>query len=319
MGQSYGTCNSDVTLNGKTVLVTGANTGIGKATAKNLYERGARVLLACRNMVKANEAIEDIKIQCQHSTNVGELKAIHLDLSSLKSVKECAEVILKTEDHLNILVNNACVIGVPYTKTEDGYELTFQTNHLGHFLFTLLLMPLLMKSTPARIVNVSSVSHAMLWGEFNLNDVNFTNRKYSFIRAYGESKLMNILFTKELVRKFEENNIKGINVYAAHPGAVSTEAGRYFDETVFPGVYWMWRNLFKVFAKNPDQGAATSIYCAVDEKCATETGLYYAECKVTAPAQNASDEKLAKDLWALSLGYVGLKEDFNPFVGTNIS
>uniref|UniRef100_A0A6P7GKT7 Retinol dehydrogenase 13-like n=1 Tax=Diabrotica virgifera virgifera TaxID=50390 RepID=A0A6P7GKT7_DIAVI len=319
MGQSHGKCNSDVKLNGKTVLVTGANTGIGKATAKNLYERGARVLLACRNMVKANEAIEDIKIHCQQSPNVGELKAIHLDLSSLKSVRECAEAILKTEKQLDILINNACVIGVPYTKTEDGYELTFQTNHLGHFLFTLLLMPLLMKSTPARIVNVSSASHAMLWGAFDLKDVNFTDRKYSFMRAYGESKLMNILFTKELVRKFEENNVKGITVYAAHPGAVSTEAGRHFDETVFPGMYWLWRNLFKVFAKNPDQGAETSIYCAVDEKCSTETGLYYAECKPLEPSRDAYDEKLAKDLWVLSLGYVGLKEDFNPFVETNTS
>ncbi|XP_056639547.1 retinol dehydrogenase 13-like [Diorhabda sublineata] len=305
-------CHSSARLDGKIAVITGANTGIGKTTAKDFYKRGARVILACRDVTRANEAIKDIKDQCEGEENLGELVCVKLDLSSLSSVRNCSEELLKSEKCINILVNNAGIAGVPYKKTTDGFEMTFQTNYLGHFLFTLLLMPLLIKGRPARIVNVTSMLHAFMWSSFDLSDLNFENRKYGDMRAYMESKLCNILFTKELTRKLSENDIDGITVYAPHPGAVRTEGGRYLDESYFRGMYWLWLHVLGLFYKSPELGAQTTIYCSVDEQCANETGLYYSECKPTEPSAYAKDEKLAKDLWNLSLKYVNL-ENYNPF------
>ncbi|XP_072392070.1 retinol dehydrogenase 12-like isoform X2 [Diabrotica undecimpunctata] len=153
-------CTSKARLDGKTAVITGANTGIGKITAKDFYKRGATVIIACRNLDKANEAIQEIKQDCQGQENLGQLKSIKLDLSSLQSVRACAEELNKAEHNINLLVNNAGVMAVPFSKTVDGFELTFGTNHLGHYLLTILLLPKIIQSGPgARIVNVSSLLH----------------------------------------------------------------------------------------------------------------------------------------------------------------
>ncbi|CAH1992423.1 unnamed protein product [Acanthoscelides obtectus] len=156
-------CTSPNRLDKKTAIVTGSNTGIGKHTAKDFFERGARVIMACRNPQLAEKAAEDIKELCKGKSNLGELVAVKLDLSSLKSVRECAKQILAKEKRIDLLINNAGVMMCPYSKTEDGFEMQMGTNHLGHFLFTMLLLPTICNSIPARIVNVSSLAHEGTW------------------------------------------------------------------------------------------------------------------------------------------------------------
>lgn len=298
--------NSLARLDGKTAVITGANTGIGKVTAKDFYERGARVILACRNLEKAQEAIDEIKKQCESKENLGELALSKLDLSSLKSVRACAEELLKNEKEINILLNNAGVMMIQeLTRTEDGHEMQFGTNHLGHFLFTLLLMPKLIQSTPVRIVNVSSAAHFLTFS-LDLDDLNFENRKYGALKAYVQSKLSNILFTTELANKLKENKIEGINVYCLHPGSINTDLTRHVEGNPFI-------NISKLFFKTPEEGAQTSIYCSTHEKCANETGLYYAECKPCCSSKTSQNKELAKKLWLISLKMVGLNEDYDPF------
>ncbi|XP_050514588.1 retinol dehydrogenase 11 isoform X1 [Diabrotica virgifera virgifera] len=305
-------CNSNNRLNGKTALITGANSGIGKTTAKDFYIRGARVILACRDIEKAKTTICTIQQQCESKENLGELEAVELDLSSLQSVRECAKAILEKEKQINILINNAGVMMCPFSRTEDGYETQFATNHLGHFLLTLLLLPRIIKSAPARIINVSSSAHSFTPIDFS--DINWEKRTYSPMGAYSQSKLSNILFTKELATRLKENNIQGVNIYSLHPGVIRTNLGRHVSKKIyFPGLHWLWRNVAPYIIKNPEQGAQTQIYCAVDEKCANETGLYYSNCKVIEPSADAKNEQFAKQLWEISLNMVGLDENFNPF------
>ncbi|EFA11339.1 retinol dehydrogenase 13 [Tribolium castaneum] len=306
MGLFSGKCVSKARLDGKTAVVTGANTGIGKETVKDFFQRGARVIVACRNLDKANQAVEDIKKEFSDGENLGELMVTQLDLTSLKSVRNCAKVILETEKRIDLLINNAGVMMCPEGRTEDGFEMQFGTNHLGHFLLTLLLLPKICQSTPARIVNVSSVAHK--YGCIDFEDLNWQKRKYSSLGAYQQSKLANILFTKELVRRLAEANVTGVNVYSLHPGVIRTELGRHLDYRL----RWLWR-IFSFLIKTPDQGAQTTIYCAVDEKCANETGLYYADCAVAAVAPAAQNSVDAKRLWDESLKLVGLEPNYNPF------
>ncbi|KAF2884585.1 hypothetical protein ILUMI_21588 [Ignelater luminosus] len=307
-------CTSTARLDGKTAIVTGSNTGIGKITVKDFYKRGGRVFMACRNVEKAEEAAEDIKKECEGLQNLGTIVVIKLDLSSLKSIRECAEHLLETEQHIDILVNNAGVMFCPESRTEDGFEMQIGTNHLGHFLFTLLLLPRIIKSAPARIVNVSSVGHSLLRGPMNLDDLNWEKRSYSATQAYFQSKLANVLFTKELARRLQEANIDGVTIYSLHPGAVDTELQRHADDTFFRGMSCLSNIFLKPFFKTPEQGAQTTIYCAVDENASKETGLYYAECKVKEPSSKAKNVEDARKLWDLSLKMVGLPEDYNHFV-----
>ncbi|KYQ55823.1 Retinol dehydrogenase 12 [Trachymyrmex zeteki] len=209
-------CTSKARLVGKIVVITGANSGIGRETARDLYARGARVILACRNMEMANKAVEDIRNnppsrfnKDEYKNNAGELAIYSLDLSSLKSVRDCAKNLLTNEAAIHILINNAGVAAYPsYEKTEDGNETTLQVNHLGHFLLTLLLLPKMQKSSPnCRIVNVSSIAH--LIANIDFDDINL-ERSYGPIKSYAQSKLANILFTKELARK-----LKGARVILA--------------------------------------------------------------------------------------------------------
>ena len=190
-------------LEGRTVVITGANTGIGKVTALDMSGRGARVIILCRNQDKAKEAAAEIAKETGGVVECGKL-----DLSSLASVRECAKTLLEREDKIDLLVNNAGVMTCPNWKTEDGFDMQLGTNHLGHFLLTELLTPLLKKSAASgfrpRIVIVSSVAHEM--GSMNWEDLNW-EKSYDKNKAYAQSKLANVLHAKELARRLEDTGI----------------------------------------------------------------------------------------------------------------
>ncbi|KAM0726100.1 Retinol dehydrogenase 11 [Formica fusca] len=309
-------CTSKVRLDNKVAVITGANTGIGKETARDFYRRGARVILACRNVEKAKNAVEDIKNNPfpstdneQYKDKLGELAIYSLDLCSLKSVRDCAKKLLTNEPAIHLLINNAGIMMSPHEKTKDGFELQLQSNYLGHFLLTLLLLPKIQSSAPdCRIVNVSSLAH--VFGNIQFNDMNL-DKSYSPLKAYTQSKLANILFTKEFARRLKEAGISGINVYSLHPGVIRTELSRHYSKTIIPGARFFYRNIMRPFIKNPVQGAQTTIHCAIDEKVANETGLYYAECRVTRPQWRARDDRIAKDLWDHTCRLLHLEPDEN--------
>ncbi|CAH0406108.1 unnamed protein product [Chilo suppressalis] len=305
-----GRCLSSAKLIGKTAVVTGCNVGIGKETVLDFYKRGARVIMACRSLEKAEQAKSDIEKACINLPEKGELVVVKCDLQSLSSVRECAQNILNQESHINILVNNAGVMMCPKSETEDGFEMQMGTNHLAHFLFTLLLLPRIRNSKPARIVTVSSRAH-IRYG-INLDDINYKTRPYSAAEAYSQSKLANILFSKELASKLKEHNIDGVNTYTLHPGVVKTELGRHLNESLFWGARKIIGFILAPFMKSSELGAQTTIYCSVDEKCAEETGLYYSDCAAVKPSNSALSDEKAKKLWNISAELVGLG-DYNPF------
>ncbi|XP_065209980.1 retinol dehydrogenase 11-like [Planococcus citri] len=307
-----GKCVSKARLDGKTAIVTGSNTGIGKITAREFYRIGARVILACRDAEKAAKAVDDIKetVKSEDNQPLGELVIKKLDLGSLLSIKECAKDILQSEERINILVNNAGVMMCPKSKTADGFELQFGTNHLGHFLFTCLLLPRIRHSTPARIVNVSSLAHKK--GRIHFDDINLENG-YTPFGAYAQSKLANLLFSHELATKLKG---KGVNVYSLHPGIVRTELGRHLNSIYFPGFRSVVRLAFCLFDKTPEEGAQTTIYCSIEESLEDETGCYYSDCKKETPSTAATNAEESKKLWDLSLKMTGLG-DWDPFTAPN--
>uniref|UniRef100_A0A8C9PHP6 Retinol dehydrogenase 13 n=1 Tax=Spermophilus dauricus TaxID=99837 RepID=A0A8C9PHP6_SPEDA len=187
-----GTCPSKATIPGKTVIVTGANTGIGKQTALELARRGGHVILACRDMEKCEAAARDIRGETLNHR----VSARRLDLASLKSVREFAAKVIEEEERVDILINNAAVMRCPHWTTEDGFEMQLGVNYLGHFLLTNLLLDKLKASVPGRVVNLSSLAHVA--GHVDLEDLNWQRRKYDTKAAYCQSKLALVLFTKVL-------------------------------------------------------------------------------------------------------------------------
>ncbi|KAI4872975.1 hypothetical protein NFI96_023662 [Prochilodus magdalenae] len=290
-----GVCKSKARLDGKTVLITGANTGIGKETAVDMAKRGARVILACRDLDKAHTAAGEIR---KRSGN-GNVLVKKLDLASLQSVRALAKDIKENEDRLDILINNAGIMMCPKWLTEDGFEMQFGVNHLGHFLLTNLLLDQLKSSTPSRIVNVSSLAHER--GHIHFNDINL-DKNYDPRKSYEQSKLANVLFSSELTSRLKGT---GVTVYSLHPGVVRTELGRYF----FPKMaLWMRILIVPLFLlfKTPWEGAQTTIYCAVDESLQNTSGLYYSDCAPKEAAPQARDDATASKLWDLSASMVGL-------------
>ncbi|XP_033608461.1 retinol dehydrogenase 11 isoform X2 [Cryptotermes secundus] len=190
----------------------------------------------------------------------------------------------------------------PKAYTKNGFEMHIGVNHLGHFLFTCLLLPRIIRSAPARIVTVSSYKNCLAEG-ICLNDLHWERRKYSAFDAYSESKLANVLFSVELARRLKG---MGVTTYAVHPGVVATEAARYASHSFFSGAQWLFENVLVYFIKTPEQGAQTTIYCAVSNEAGGETGLYYRDCKKGRPNPLAFNERLAADLWDKSAKLVGL-------------
>lgn len=290
-----GVCRSKVRLDGKTVLITGANTGIGKETALDMAKRGARVILACRDVTRARIAADDIR---QQSGN-GNVVVKKLDLASLQSVRDLAKDVQENEERLDVLINNAGIMMCPKSKTEDGFELQFGVNHLGHFLLTNCLLDLLKKSAPSRVVIVASLAHEK--GHIHFDDINL-DKDYNRTVSYRQSKLANVLFCRELAARLQGT---GVTVYSLHPGVVRTELGRH----LLPSLALWQRIILKPFVmliKSPREGAQTSIYCAVDESLANVSGLYYSDCAPKTSAPQALDDAAAKKLWDLSASMVGL-------------
>ncbi|XP_029385171.1 retinol dehydrogenase 12, like [Echeneis naucrates] len=273
------------TLDGKTVVITGGNTGIGKETAIDLAKRGAKVIIACRDMEKAQAAVKDI-IEVSGNENVLCMK---LDLADSKSIREFAEAVNKGEPKLNILINNAGVMVCPYGKTADGFEMQIGVNHMGHFLLTYLLLDLIKKSAPARIINVSSLAHS--WSSIDLDDIN-SEKGYNKNKAYSQSKLANVLFTRSLAKRLEGT---GVTTYSLHPGVIQTELWRHLNGPQ----QFLWK-LATPFTKNSTQGAQTTIYCAVEPSLEKESGGYYSDCAPAKCSQHGQNDELAQKLWELS-------------------
>ncbi|KAJ8336728.1 hypothetical protein SKAU_G00379480 [Synaphobranchus kaupii] len=280
-----GQWSSNVRLDGKTVIITGANTGIGKETTKDLAKRGARIIMACRDMEKAEAAQKEI-IEDSRNQNIVIRK---LNLADTKSVREFAEVINKEEKQVNILINNAGIMMCPFSKTVDGFEMQFGVNHLGHFLLTHLLFDLVKKSAPARIINLSSMAHS--WGTINLEDIN-SEKTYNDRKAYAQSKLANVLCAQSLAKRLQGT---GVTVYAVHPGVVQTELARHLSTPLKVAFA-----VVKPFTKTAVQGAQTSIYCAVAPELEKESGQYYSDCAHATSARAARDDVMAQKLWELS-------------------
>lgn len=285
---TWGKCKSKRSVKNKTVIITGANCGLGKATALELAQRGARVILACRDQEKAHKALVDIRSK----SNSGVLKVMELDLASFDSIKKFADEFMRSEDRLDILINNAGVFQCPFMTTKEGFEMHFGVNHLGHFLLTKLLLEKLKQSAPSRIVVVSSALYKR--GNLDFDTIN-SEKHYDKSMAYKNSKLANVLFTRELNKRIQST---GVSVYAVSPGMVWTNLGRYMSLN-----WWKIAALAPLawfFIRTPRQGCQTILHCAISEEAELESGSYYRNCEREDFAKVAEDEGVAKRLWDVS-------------------
>ncbi|KAH8258363.1 hypothetical protein KR038_009932 [Drosophila bunnanda] len=282
---------------GKVFIVTGANTGIGKETVLEIARRGGTVYMACRDLGRCNKARDEIIKQ----TNNQNIYSRQLDLSSLDSVRKFVSGFKKEQQKLDVLINNAGVMRCPKMLTKDGFEMQLGVNHIGHFLLTNLLLDVLKKSAPSRIVVVSSLAHTR--GTINVHDLN-SEKSYDEGAAYSQSKLANVLFTRELAKRLEGT---GVTVNSLHPGVVDTELARNwaFFQTNF--VQYFLKPMIWPLLKTPKSGAQTSIYAAIDPELKEVTGLYFSDCKPKEVAPAAKDKKFAKFLWEESEKWTGLE------------
>lgn len=282
-----GVCYSKAKLTGKTVVITGANTGIGLETAVDLAKRGARVILACRDVARGKAAVADVKQRSKSD----DVTFSQLDLASLQSVREFSERTLEEEPRIDILINNAGVMIPPFSTTKDGFELQFGVNHLGHFLLTNLLLDRIKKAPAGRVVTVSSMAHRS--GRINFEDLQ-SKQSYSRMGAYAQSKLANILFTQSLAKRLRGTNV---TAYSLHPGSVLTELQRHV-----PGpLVFILHYPLSIFSKSPWQGAQTTIHCAVTEGIEDQSGKYFSDCKVKEVTNpDAKNNDVAERLWDVS-------------------
>ena len=273
--------------------MTGANTGIGFETARVLALRGCAVTLACRDLARGDAARERIRSQ----TNA-DIRLERVDLGSLRSVREFAAAFLASGRPLHLLINNAGLAMLERQETEDGFEAHFGVNHLGHFLLTLLLEDRLRESAPARVVAVSS--HAQFWASLTaeLDDLNWEKRPFNGMRAYGDSKLLNLLFTNELNRRLRGSGVVATSV---HPGFVRTELPRNSPA---------WMKLLLVpampFARTPGEGASTVLHAATAEEPARSGGGYYANCRPSRTAKLAGNRDVELRAWSIAEELTGL-------------
>ena len=284
-------------LTGKVIIVTGANSGIGFETAKALAAKGATVVMACRNLDKARAAVTSI----QNDVKDAKLDIIQLDLADLASVKAFADSFQAKYDKLDILINNAGVMIPPYTKTKDGFEVQFGANHLGHFALTAHLINTIRTTPNARVVNVSSAAHRMGTGTINFDDLH-SEKEYKAMPAYAQSKLANLLFTRQLNHFFGNSGIDAIAT-SAHPGWTATNL------QVNAGFFKL---LNPIFAQKMPMGALPTLYAAVEN---LEANAYAGPSgwqemrgypKLVDMTDSAKDDALAKQLWDVSSKLTGV-------------
>ncbi|OQR66445.1 retinol dehydrogenase 14-like [Tropilaelaps mercedesae] len=279
--QSVAAAATTKDMEGKTVLITGGNTGIGYCTAHALLQRGARVVLGCRSEERASQAVARLKDAVPEASVDFEL----VDLCSLRSVQDFAEEILRLEARLDVLILNAGGLGPDSRQTtREGLEYAFASNYLGHFHLANLLLPLLERSAPSRIIMVTSNVHKM--GAAVVEDLQ-AEKNYGKIRAYCQSKMCQVLHCVELARRLRGKNI---TVNCLHPGVVATEflRGRWYA------------SLIRWASRTPEKGAETSIYLATSPDVRETTGQYFVDCRVTTPHRLSTDDDARAKLWTAS-------------------
>jgi NAD(P)-dependent dehydrogenase (short-subunit alcohol dehydrogenase family) len=275
-------------VTGDVALVTGANTGVGKETAKALAARGCTTILACRDERKATSAAADIV----RATGNSRVLTVTLDLGDLHSVASCTDEVLGRVGTVEVLVNNAGGYWDPRATTAQGLEQHFGVNYLSHYFLTRRLLESLGGSAPSRVVNVTSFGHravsGMAWDDLQLE------HGWSVSRAYGQSKLAQLLFTRELARRFGE---VGVTAHAAHPGVVRSEFGRNGDTR---GVQHVVLQVFALFGVSPAKGARTAIHLATSDDALRSNGGYWVRSTPHQPSKAARDDESARRLWDVS-------------------
>lgn len=268
-------------------LITGANTGIGRVTARELAKQGFHVFVACRSRERTQALLDEVHRVAPEAS----IEWLALDLASLASVRQCAQAFLARDLPLHLLINNAGLAGAK-GQTEEGFELAFGVNHLGHFLLTKLLLERIQSSAPARIVTVASRAHYRAKG-LDWKALRERTETSTAIDEYSVSKLANVLFSAELGRRLQGTRVTS---YSLHPGVVATDVWRSLP--------WPLDAFVKLFLISPDKGAATSLHCALAADLSGETGLYYDDCRPRTPSRVARDMALAAELWQNSEQWV---------------
>jgi retinol dehydrogenase 12 len=281
--------NTNQDLAGRFIVITGASGGIGRATAEKLAGRGAALVLACRSEEKTRPVLEAIR-----ASGAADVQFVALDLGSFASVRECAAHIDALGRPIDILINNAGLAG-KRGATKEGFEVAFGTNHLGHFLLTALLAPKLRAAPSARIVNVASKAHYDAKKGIDYDAIRKPTRSVTGLPEYAVSKLANVLFTRELARRIGPS---GIHSYALHPGVVASDAWRQ--------VPWPIRPLIKLGMISNDEGALTTLHCALSPEVAAQDGRYYDDCREKEPSPIARDDAAALRLWEKSVEFTGV-------------
>ena len=277
----------------KIVLITGATSGIGKETAVGLAKLGATIVFTTREIDRGRTARDEIIRESKND----KVDFIHCDLASLDSIRSCCEEFKNKYERLDVLINNAGVWDFRRRESRDGIENTFAINYLAPFLMTNLLLDILKRSAPSRIINVASAPY-VFWiartRTINFDDIEF-KKSFSAWKAYSQSKLAVILFTKLLAEKLKDT---GVTVNCLHPGTVATNISRDAN--------FVYRAFFKLFGKDPKKGAETSIYLASSPEIEKVTGEYFADKKIKQSSSESHDMEIAKKLWDLSVSYVHL-------------
>ena len=272
-------------MHGKTCIVTGASAGIGQAIAQGLAACGAQVVLVCRSRARAEAAQNAIRT----ATGNAEIDIALADLSSQVEIRRLAQELLQRYPRIHALVNNAGVVNTKRTVTVDGIETVFAVNHLAYFLLTQLLLPRLIDSAPARIVNIASDAHH--WDRLDFDDLQ-NHRRYRGLKVYAQSKLCNLLFTRELARRIAST---GVTVNSLHPGGVATGLG-------WNNGWWavLVAKVLKPFLRTAEQGADTAIYLTTTPEVANVNGKYFYNRREHQPSHAVQDDEAARRLWEIS-------------------
>lgn len=279
--------NKSLPLHNKVCVVTGANSGIGLVIAQSLAIDGAQLIMVCRDLGKGKEAQ---KLITRHAQKVPVL--LLADLSDLAQIKRLSEEISDCTQHIDILVNNAGAIIPKRMESAQGLELTFALNHMGYFALTKALLPLVEASESGRIINVASRAHRV--AQLDFSDLQWKSRTYRSFQVYGTTKLCNILFTRQLAKRLQQQNSK-VTVNCLHPGVVRTGFGKDYKS-----VFSILVTLAGPFLISPKSGAKTAIYLAKSKRVEGQSGGYYDRCKLVKPRAKALQSELAEQLWMLS-------------------